>query len=116
MSKVFYTDMRTRPDRNLLNKIETLLDRMKINKGIKKNDLVEVIAGNEKGKRGKVLRVLGDERVVVEGVNLVTKAERKSPKNPEGGLIKREGAIHLSNVMLASVYDASPRRKTAKTQ
>jgi large subunit ribosomal protein L24 len=84
---------------------------------VKRGDDVVVISGSNRGRRGKVLRVLREAgRVVVEGVNLVTKAERKSPKNPEGGLIKREGAIHLSNVMLASVYDASPRRKAAKTQ
>ena len=82
---------------------------------VKRGDEVVVISGAHRGRRGKVVRVFADrDRVSVEGVNLITKAARKSPQQPEGGLIKREGTLHISNVMLASVFDASPRRKAAK--
>jgi len=67
---------------------------------IKKNDLVIVKAGVDSGKTGKVLRVIDDKnRVVVEGVSLVYKHVRRSQQNPQGGRIKRENAIDLSNVM-----------------
>jgi large subunit ribosomal protein L24 len=67
---------------------------------IKKNDMVVVIAGRDKGKTGRVLRVLVDKgRVVVEGVNRVWKHVRPSQRNPQGGRIQKDAAIHLSNVM-----------------
>lgn len=75
-------------------------------KSIKREEEVVVIAGAHKGKRGKVLAVKNQSRVVVEGVNLVTKYERKSQENPEGTSVEREMSIHYSNVMLASKYDA----------
>ncbi|MEN3038196.1 MAG: 50S ribosomal protein L24 [Candidatus Kryptonium sp.] len=68
---------------------------------IKKNDIVQVIAGNYKGKVGKVLKVFREkERVLVEGVNIVKKHVRKSPRYPQGGIIEMEAPIHVSNVML----------------
>jgi large subunit ribosomal protein L24 len=68
---------------------------------IRKGDLVEVIAGNERGKRGRVLRVIPEfDRLVVEGINVRWKHMRKSPKAPQGGRLKRELPIHRSNVML----------------
>jgi large subunit ribosomal protein L24 len=68
---------------------------------IKKNDNVIVIAGNEKGKTGKVLKVFPKkQRVIVEGVNIVKRHTRPSQKNPQGGIIKKEATIHISNVML----------------
>ena len=67
---------------------------------IHENDEVVVIAGKDKGRRGRVMRVEGD-RVVVEGANKVKKAVRPNPqKNEKGGLISREMSIHNSNVML----------------
>jgi len=67
---------------------------------IRKDDIVEVIAGDYKGARGKVLRVLPDkQRVVVEGVNLVYRHVRKSRRHPQGGRIQKEAPIHISNVM-----------------
>ena len=67
---------------------------------IRKDDMVVVIAGDHKGARGKVLRVLPDrQRVVVEGVNLVYRHVRKSQRNPQGGRIQKEAPLHLSNVM-----------------
>jgi len=68
---------------------------------IRTNDMVEVIAGNDKGKRGRVLRVIPDRnRVVVQGINLRWKHMRKSQQSPQGGRVRREVPIHLSNVML----------------
>lgn len=65
---------------------------------IKKGDLVQVIAGKDKGKEGKVLSVK-EGKVVVEGVNTVTKHAKPSQANPQGGIIKKEAAIDISNVM-----------------
>ena len=68
---------------------------------IKKGDNVIVNAGNDKGKTGKVLEVLRDkDRVIVEGVNMVSRHTKPNSKNPQGGIIKREAAIHISNVNL----------------
>ncbi|MBR1706322.1 MAG: 50S ribosomal protein L24 [Bacteroidales bacterium] len=68
---------------------------------IKKGDTVYVNAGNDKGAKGKVLEVLRDkDRVIVEGVNMVSKHTKPSPKNPQGGIVKQEAAIHISNVNL----------------
>jgi len=68
---------------------------------IKKGDTVYVNAGNDKGKTGKVLEVLRDkDRVIVEGINMVSKHTKPNPKNPQGGIVKQEAAIHISNVNL----------------
>jgi len=67
---------------------------------IRKDDTVIVIAGDQKGARGKVLRVLPEkQRVVVEGVNMVYRHVRKSRQNPQGGRVQKEAPIHISNVM-----------------
>ena len=67
---------------------------------IRKGDMVEVIAGNDRGKRGRVLRVIPEvDRIVVEGINVRWKHMRKSQKTPQGGRLKRELPIHRSNVM-----------------
>ena len=68
---------------------------------IRKGDIVKVIAGDSKGSQGRVLEVLSATRkVLVEGVNLVTKHTKPNAKNTQGGIIKKEAPIHLSNVML----------------
>ncbi len=77
---------------------------------IKRDEEVVVIAGAHKGKRGKVLSVKDQSRITVEGVNLVTKHERKSQENPEGTSVEREMSIHYSNVMPAAKYDAKRAR------
>lgn len=70
-------------------------------KGIKVNDTVAVIAGKEKGKRGRVLMVLPAEgRVIVEKVNFIKRHTKPSQKQRQGGIIEREGPLHLSNVQL----------------
>lgn len=66
---------------------------------IKKGDTVRVIAGEEKGKTGKVLQVLaGGERALVEGLNFVKKHMRKTQDNPQGGVFEKEAPIHISNL------------------
>ncbi|MBR4789221.1 MAG: 50S ribosomal protein L24 [Bacteroidales bacterium] len=68
---------------------------------IKKGDTVYVNAGNDKGKTGKVLTILKDkDRVIVEGVNLVSKHTKPNPQQPQGGIVKKEAGIHISNVNL----------------
>ena len=68
---------------------------------IKKDDTVQVISGNHKGKSGKVLEVIASKsRAVVEGVNMVTKHIKPSAAKPEGGIEKTEAGIHISNLML----------------
>ena len=80
-------------------------------KSIKREQEVIVIAGSQKGKRGKVLEVMGNDRVIVEGVNMITKYERKTQENPEGSSIQREASIHYSNVMLTKKFDAKAKSK-----
>jgi large subunit ribosomal protein L24 len=74
---------------------------------IRKNDLVEVISGRDKGKRGKVLVVLPDKgRLLVQGVNFIKRHTRPNPqKNIKGGIAEREAPIHVSNVMIVSPDD-----------
>lgn len=68
---------------------------------IHKGDTVYVNAGNDKGKTGKVLEVIRDkDRVIVEGVNMVSKHTKPNSKNPQGGIVKQEAGIHISNVQL----------------
>ncbi len=81
---------------------------------VKKNDEVVVIAGADKGKRGRVIAVEGKkERVIVEGVRMIKKHMRKSQQYPQGQIIEREGSIHISNVMQASEFDARAARHGA---
>ena len=84
---------------------------------LKKNDLVEVIAGKDKGKRGKILAVFRENnRVLVQGVQLVKKHTRPNPqRNISGGIAEREAAIHVSNVMIVSSEDDRRTRIGAKT-
>lgn len=82
---------------------------------VKKGDEVVVIAGTQRGQRGKILEVLrNNNRVLIEGVNMVKKASRPTSDNPSGGITEREGTIHVSNVMLAANYDARRGGQTAE--
>jgi large subunit ribosomal protein L24 len=79
---------------------------------VKKNDEVVVIAGTERGKRGKVLEVLSkNERVIIEGIKMIKKHTKRSQQYPEGRIIEREGSIHISNVMSAEAFDARAARR-----
>ena len=78
---------------------------------IRKDDKVVVIAGNDKGKEGLVLEVLpAKNKVIVEGVNMITKHSKPSAANPEGGISKTEAPLHLSNVMLLDPASGKPTR------
>jgi large subunit ribosomal protein L24 len=81
---------------------------------VKKGDEVVVIAGADKGKRGRIIEVLREkERVIVEGAHMIKKHVRKNTQQPNGAIIEREGTIHISNVMKADAFDA---RKTGRGQ
>lgn len=77
---------------------------------IKAGDQVKVIAGDAKGSTGKVTRIITDKsRVLVEGVNMVSKHTKPNAANPQGGIIKKEAAIHISNVALVDANGATIR-------
>ena len=81
---------------------------------IKRNDQVVVIAGSQKGKAGKVLEILpAKSRARVEGVAMIKRHLKKSQEHPQGTIAEREGSVHVSNLMLQSVFDASKRKKAA---
>lgn len=68
---------------------------------IKSGDTVKVIAGDHKGSEGKVLQIIKDkDRVLVEGVNLVSKHTKPSAQSPQGGIVKKEASLHISNILL----------------
>ncbi|MDE7427376.1 MAG: 50S ribosomal protein L24 [Muribaculaceae bacterium] len=78
---------------------------------IKKGDNVYVIAGEDRGKTGRVLEVQASKnRAIVEGVNIVTKATKPSAKHPQGGLVKMEAPINLSNINLVDPATGKPTR------
>ena len=78
---------------------------------IRKGDTVYVNAGEDKGKTGRVLKVLIEKnRAVVEGINMVTKATKPNAKNPQGGLVKMEAPIHVSNLQLLDPKSGKPTR------
>ena len=78
---------------------------------IKKGDTVYVNAGEDKGKTGRVLKVLiSKNRAVVEGINMVTKATKPNAKNPQGGLVRMEAPIHVSNLQLLDPKSGKPTR------
>ena len=82
---------------------------------IRKNDTVYVLSGEDKGKTGKVLKVLVDkQRAIVEGVNFVNKSAKPSAKNPQGGFEKVEAPIHVSNLSLIDPKSGKPTRVSIK--
>ena len=88
---------------------------------IKKGDNVYVNTGEDRGKEGRVLKVLVDkQRAIVEGVNIVTKATKPNAKHPQGGLVKQEAPVHISNLNLIDPKTGKPtrigRRKNDKGQ
>lgn len=84
---------------------------------IRKDDIVQVISGEHKGQRGKVLRILHDKgRVVIEGVNMVWRHVRKTQQTPQGGRLQREAPIHLSNVMPVNPRSDRPTRVRFKVE
>jgi large subunit ribosomal protein L24 len=78
---------------------------------IKKGDTVIVITGESKGQKGRVLEVNRDkEKALVEGVNMVSKHTKPNSKSPQGGILKKEAPIHLSNLMLVDPASGKPTR------
>ena len=78
---------------------------------IKRDDQVIVLAVSDKGRSGKVLKVLVDkERVLVDGINLVSKSTKPTAANPQGGIVKQEAPIHISNVSLIDPKSGQPTR------
>ena len=78
---------------------------------IKKGDTVMVIAGESKGQKGRVLSVIrSKDRAIVEGINMVSKHTKPNAKAPQGGIIKQEAPIHISNLMLIDPTTGNPTR------
>jgi large subunit ribosomal protein L24 len=78
---------------------------------VRKGDTVIVVAGKERGKRGRVLRVIPEKnRVIIERINMIKKHQRPTQQARQGGIIEREGPIHLSNVMLVDPTSGKPTR------
>ena len=78
---------------------------------IKKGDMVQVIAGDNQGKQGKVLKVeVEKQRAIVEGVNLVKKATKPNAQNPQGGIVEKEAPIHISNMQVLDPKSGKPTK------
>ncbi|MFN0158516.1 MAG: 50S ribosomal protein L24 [Bacteroidota bacterium] len=82
---------------------------------IRKNDNVTVIAGNSRGKTGKVLKVFPEKsRLIIEGVNIIKRHTKPNQRNPQGGIVQKEASIHVSNVMLLDPKTNEPTRVGTK--
>jgi large subunit ribosomal protein L24 len=83
---------------------------------VRKDDEVVVIAGKAIGQRGKILRISGKKaRAVVEGLHMIKRHTKKNKDNQQGGIITREGTVHISNLMLAEKFDARAAARSART-
>jgi large subunit ribosomal protein L24 len=79
--------------------------------GLRKNDTVQVISGEYKGKTGRIIKVFADKnRAIVEGINMVKRHTRPNPKNQQGGIMEKEASIHMSNLMLLCPKTGKPTR------
>ena len=84
---------------------------MSVKLHIKKGDMVQVIAGDNKGQQGKVLKVeVTKQRAIVEGVNLCKKATKPNAQNPQGGIVEKEAAIHISNLQVLDPKSGKPSK------
>ena len=84
---------------------------------VKKGDTVQVIAGNHKGSTGTILQVLPEkEQVLVEGVRMIKKHQKRSQEFPEGGIIEKEGPIHISNVKKVDAPKPAGKKKSARAK
>lgn len=84
---------------------------MSVKMHIKKGDTVQVMAGDNKGKQGKVLKVeVSKQRAIVEGVNICKKATKPNAQNPQGGIIEKEAPIHVSNLMVLDPKSGKPTK------
>ena len=81
---------------------------------VKKGDEVVVLAGKEKGKRGKIIAVNSTkQRVIIEGVQMIKRHTPKSQQHPQGAIVEREGSVHVSNVMTSTNFDARATKRGA---
>ena len=86
---------------------------------VKKGDEVVILAGSEKGKRGKIIEIIAKkDRVIIEGAKMIKRHTKRNQANPQGKIVEREGSIHISNVMKAEDFDgrkgaAAPAPATA---
>jgi large subunit ribosomal protein L24 len=84
---------------------------------VKRGDTVQVISGNHRGSSGKVLQLIpGKSQVIIEGVRLIKKHQRKTQENPNGAILEREGPLHISNVKIVetATREKQEKKKTAK--
>ena len=82
---------------------------------IRRSDIVEVLSGDDRGKRGRVLAVFPDRnRAIVEGVNFIKRHTKPNRNNPKGGIVEKEAPVHLSNLMLISPKDNQRTRFSVK--
>lgn len=78
---------------------------------LRKNDMVQVISGEYKGKTGKILKVIPEKnRAIVEGINMIKRHTKPTPKNQQGGIVEKEASIDLSNIMLLCPKTGKPTR------
>jgi large subunit ribosomal protein L24 len=82
---------------------------------IRKDDQVIVISGNHRGKKGRVLKIFPErDRVIVEGVHLIKRHTRPTQRNPQGGIVEKEGPVHVSNLMLVCPKCNTPTRVNSR--
>jgi large subunit ribosomal protein L24 len=82
---------------------------------VKRGDTVQVISGNHRGSSGRILKVLPDKaQVIIEGVRLIKKHQRKTQDNPNGAIVQREGPIHISNVKIVERAAAEKEKRKKK--
>jgi len=80
-----------------------------------KNDIVMIVAGNDRGKTGKILKVFPkSDRLIIEGINMRKRHTKPSQKNPQGGILEKEASIHVSNVMMLDPKTNEPTRLGAQ--
>lgn len=90
---------------------------MSVKLHIKKGDMVQVIAGDNKGQQGKVLKVEAEkQRAIVEGVNLCKKATKPNAQNPQGGIVEKEAPIHVSNLQVLDPKGGKPHQSRSQAQ
>jgi large subunit ribosomal protein L24 len=84
---------------------------------VRRGDIVEVISGNHRGASGKILQMIpAKEQVIIEGVRMIKKHQRKNQDHPQGAIIEREGPIHVSNVKLVQQAEKDDKPVKAKPQ
>jgi large subunit ribosomal protein L24 len=82
---------------------------------VKRGDTVQVISGNHRGSSGRILKVLPDKaQVIIEGVRLIKKHQRKTQDNPSGAIVQREGPIHISNVKIVERATSEKEKQKKK--